>query len=560
MLVTLSLKNFALFSDATINFKNGFNILIGETGAGKSLIFDALNFVLGAKGNKINIRHEQDKMSVQAVFSNIGEDLNKLLTDNGIEVEDNLYLSRILTIDGRSEARVNGMIVPVFLLKNIASLLVNVFNQNESIDLLDSKKHLSLLDSYDEEILKQKVIVNKIYEEIKNIEREIQSLGGSKEERERELDLLSYQINEIENAQIKVNEDIDLKSEIEKLTNFERICDNIKNSEQSLDTALEKITSAESLMDFCCRFDSSLDGLKNRLTSSKLELEDILFELKDYSDSVNLDEGNINELMARFDLINSLKKKYGKTIPEVYDYLNSIKERYDNLLFSEEKLKKKDKEKGQLISSYQTEANKLSQMRKQTSLIIEQDVLSELKYLGFNNTTFKIDFISCESEKDFNIKLNGYDDVQFLFSANKGDSLKSLNKIISGGEMNRFMLALKTVFAKHNKVSTLVFDEIDTGISGEVGQKVAEKLAILSKKIQVLCITHLSQTTAMADNYFKVSKKVIDNKTFSYVDEIKGNEIIDYIASMSGSKKTDTTEKFAYELKRNADSFKLSKN
>lgn len=559
MLQSLIIKNFALIANQTIDFKKGFNVLVGETGAGKSLILDALGFVLGDKANKLNLRYGENKMFVQAVFDNVSQGVKNLLQENGIDVDDSLIFSRSYTLDGRNECRINSIVVPTNVVKNVSSLIVDVYAQNENIELLKVKNHLSILDEYaSAKLTSLKNDIEKDMIEFNNVKTQMQKIGGDKQNRERELELLEYQIKDIENAELKIGEDDEIKDRINILSNYEKIFESLKVANEQLENVSTSLYSAKNCLDAVSKFDSEIDSLENRITSAKLELDDVNESISDKLSSMEFNSDELESLNARQEEIRLLKKKYGNTIEDVLQYLRKIKDEYDNLLFGEEKLSKLTKELQNIKSIIYDKCVKLSNCRKEVAIEIEQKVMQELKLLGFNNAKFKIDFAKLPDIEDATFTKNGLDNVEFLLSANAGQDLKSLSKTISGGEMSRFMLALKNVFANSFSTSTLIFDEVDTGISGEIGQKVAERLAILSKKYQLVCITHLCQVTAMADNYIFVKKQVQNEQTFTSVSNLEGDEIIKYIAIVSGAQPTEVALKFANELKAKADEFKKS--
>lgn len=555
MLQTLKIKNFALIADQTIEFTNGFNVLVGETGAGKSLILDAISFVMGDKANKLNIRHNEQKMSVWAIFDNSSTVLD-FLNENDIEPEDNLIVSRSLTIEGKSDCRINGSIVTVSQLKMLASLMLDTYAQNENIELLKVKNHLAILDKYaGEELNCYKQEISNYLQSIKEIQQKIDLFGGDDASRQRKVELLDYQIKDIENSNLQIGEDEEVKSEINKLSNFEKIYESIALANSCLESVNERLYDAERALGGVEKYDDGLLEVFNRLKSARIEIKDIVDSLANYSD-IGFDQNALDALNKRYDEIKLLKKKYGETIQDINNYLIKIKEEYDDLLFGEEKLNKLLKQKDEQINLLHSVCTSLSLKRKEYALKIEELVLKELSLLGFKNCKFKVDFNSLPSVGDAKFNKTGIDEVEFLFSANAGEDLKSLSKTISGGEMSRFMLALKNVFANCFDASTLIFDEVDTGISGEIGQKVAERLAILSKSFQLICITHLCQVTAMADNYIFVKKEVENNNTFTKVQYLQGQDILKYIAGVSGAEPTDVALKFATELKQKANNFK----
>lgn len=555
MLQTLKIKNFALISDQTIEFTNGFNVLVGETGAGKSLILDAISFVLGDKANKLNIRHNEQKMSVQAVFDNSSIVLD-FLNENDIDEDENLIISRSLTIEGKSDCRINGTIVSVSTLKRLSNLILDTYAQNENVELLKAKNHLNILDKYaDKNINHLKASVLDILAKIDAINIQMEKLGGDDLSRQRKLELLEYQIKDIENAKLKENEDEEIKHEIERLSNFEKIYESIRLATINLEGVSEKLSDAERNLSVAERYDENLADIFERLKSARIEINDLYDCLLEFGDD-GFDNNSLDELNKRYNDINMLKKKYGATIFDINNYLINIKQEYDDLLFGELKLDKLSKEKQNLVDSLYSVCCELSRKRRECAISIEKLVLNELSLLGFKNCKFKIWFNEIPVSSEAKFTKNGLDEVEFLFSANAGEDLKSLIKTISGGEMSRFMLAIKNVFANCFDATTLIFDEVDTGISGEIGQKVAERLAKLSRNFQLICITHLCQVTAMADNYIFVKKEVENGNTFTKIKYLDGDEVIKYIAVVSGAEPTDVAMKFASELKQKANEFK----
>lgn len=553
MLQLLKIKNFALIADQTIEFNSGFNVLVGETGAGKSLVLDALAFVLGEKANKLNIRYGEEKMFVQAVFD-LNDKIIAFLKENDIDADENIIISRSLSIDGKGVANINGTIVSASLLKSLSSLIVDTYAQHENVELFKTKNHLLLLDSFAGELIsQQKQQISELLNTRKQLIEQMSKLGGNNENRDRELDLLNYQINEIENARLKIGEDEEIKQEIDRLSNYEKIYENLQLININLSVIDEKLAEGLRYLSHAERYDESLAQFRKRIESAKLELKDI-------NDSLTIDSSfdqlELDSLNKRDDEIKLLKKKYGDSINSILEYLENTKEAYDNLLFGEAKLEKLQKQKEEIEDKLYSVCIELSKIRQQVAKKIEKDVLDELSFIGFKNCKFEICFNKLKEQQEAIYTINGIDDVEFLFSANEGEELKSLSKTISGGEMSRFMLALKNVFASKNDTSTLVFDEVDTGISGEIGQKVAERLAKLSKTYQLICITHLCQVTAMADNYLLVKKEVDNNKTFTKIRNLTNAEAIEYIAVVSGAEPTEVALKFATELKDKANQFK----
>lgn len=559
MLLSLKIKNFALIADQTIEFDKGFNVLVGETGAGKSLILDSLAFVLGEKASKLNLRNGESKMFVQAVFDNNSPEILAWLEQNGIDNDDYLIITRTQNLEGKTECRINGVIVTASILKTLAVLLVDAYAQNENIELLKVKNHIQILDAYNQgkiDFIKNDISLK--LSELKQIEEQMSFIGGNAENRERELELLNYQISDIENSNLVVGEDDELKAKFDRLSNYEKIFDNVKLANDELSLVLDKLSIVENSLLYAGRFDKEVGDLSERLASCKIEIDDIGSTLYNYLNNVDFDQNELMAIDTRLEAIKLLKKKYGATIPDVLDYLQKIKVDYDNLLFGEEKLIKLQNQADKIKKELYSLCENLSKQRQKVALEIECKVMAELKALGFKNAIFKVGFAPLLDFDDVVFTKNGIDNIEFLLSANAGEELKSLSKTISGGEMSRFMLALKNVFAKCLNTSTLVFDEVDTGISGEIGQCVAERLAVLSKDSQLICITHLCQVSAMADKYIFVKKDVQDNKTYTTVNYLNEEDVIKYIAIASGAQPTEVAMQFARELKQKATEYKNS--
>lgn len=559
MLQTLSIKNFAIIENTSLNFDLGFNVLIGETGAGKSIIFDALKFVLGEKANKENIRSGCSQLSVKATFLNPNKNVLEKLNEYQIDCDDVLIISRTYNIDGKSNCSVNGETVTVNMLKQLGDLLYDIYGQNDSTSLLNVKNHLKIMDMYNPEILQdEKLQIKNELIEYKTIEEKINAIGGQGADRERLIDLLSYQINEIESLNIRNNEDVELQQEINSLSNYEKLTTNLENcynllSNNNLNSGLNNLISV-------LEYAPTLKECFDRLQSSIIEIDDIKSNIKEYLSNLSSSDNNIDELNERLDKIKFIKKKYGPTIQDVYEFLDKSKNQLDDLLNGEEKLSKLILLKQQKKEMLYELSLRLHKKRVAISKEIECKVKEELESLGMKNTVFTIKFDSMPHIDNAEFTNNGLDKVEFLFSANIGESQKSLSKIISGGEMSRFMLALKNVFNKSEDVSLLVFDEIDSGVSGEIGLKVGQKLALLSKKYQVLCITHLAQVTALADKFIFIKKYVENNVTKSVATYLDDKEILVYLSSLFGSVTSDVSIMHAQELLNLAKEYKNSLN
>ena len=545
MLQSLNIKNVALISSLTIDFGKGLNILIGETGAGKSIIFDSLNFVLGSKPDKTLIRSGENEMKVEALFSNINNQAKELLNNLGFEDEE-ILLSRILTLEGKSTIRINGCISTLSILKQVGTILLDSYSQHESIELLNSKNHINLLDKYaGENILELKEEVKNLYLKNLEISKKIDSLGGDKFLRDNEISLLEYQINEIENANIVEGEEEDLKEKMNLMNNSERIVNAINNCEQLLS---EQNDSCITCLQYCQNYLSTLNfekinSCRERIESVKYEIEDIYETLLDVKNDVDFDEKEFQQIDLRLDLIKSIYKKYGGTYENVINFLKKSKERLNELVDGEYLLEKYQNQQLNIVNDLNEKALKLSQLRIKVAQTIEEKVLNQLKDLGMKSSQFKINFEKTE------ISSNGFDKIEFVFSANRGQEIKSLSKTASGGELSRFMLAFKNIFSENGSVSTLIFDEIDAGIGGEVGVVVGEKLSNIKNNIQVICITHLPQVACFGDDFYYVSKTENEGKTLTFVKHLQEDEIVYNLAKMIGGDVSDIAISHAKEMR-----------
>lgn len=561
MIKTLKIKNMALIKEISLDFSEGFNVLLGETGAGKSLILSSINFVLGEKADKSMIRTGESFMRVEASFFNYGTQTINILKDLGIEDEGVLLFVRTYNLDGKSECRINGTICPLSFIKQVASTLVDFYGQHENQVLLRAKNHLGLLESYNSSLFyDEKNKLSEILDELKKIKQEKEKIGGNFENRERMIDLLSYQINEIESAKLKENEDESLQQDLKVYANAEKISEGLTHFINSFDNsngAIPNISSGIHTLQNLLPFDEKFANLVERLKCSLYEIQDITDEIKDICSKLVFDESKMNELDSRLDLIKSLKRKYGATIKDILEFANKSKIELENLQNAEEKINELDMKEKELEKLAFEISKKLSIKRRTLSEEIEEKICKELGQLGMKNAKFKVGFNEMPLSFNQSVTKQGFDEVEFLFSANLGENLKPLSKTISGGEMSRFMLALKNILADKDGVSTLVFDEVDAGISGIIGNAVAEKLATLSKTFQILCITHLPQVASMADNYIFISKDSVNNLTETKAEILVGDRIIEQISQLTGgANKTEASLAHARELKMNSELYK----
>lgn len=553
MLLKLNIKNFALIDNVDINFYNGLNILTGETGAGKSILIDSVNFVLGDKQSKDIIRTGEDSAFVEAVFDTTDPELKLMLSDNGIDADELIILSREMNKHGRSISRINGKTVTSSFLKQVSKYLIDIHGQHEHQSLLDESNHIKILDSFcGDEFNDIMGYYKKVYSDIKEIDKEISRLNSDEQDKLKMMDLLSFQIKEIKEADLKPEEYDELVRRKNILTNSEKIYSALSSLYEALyegeerESAYDTIGAGISQLESVEQFDDKLKNIKNSLEDIYYKLEGIIEDVRSYRDAMEFNPDELEKIDTRLDVINRLMRKYGKSIDDILNYLDKITKQYSGIEKSEETSKELESKKAKLLIELEKTADKISLKRKSTAEKLKKFVERELKYLGMEKAIFKAEVKDAEKYHD-----DGKNDVFFTMSANPGEPLKPLSKVASGGEMSRIMLAIKTVIADVDKIPTLIFDEIDVGISGRTAQSVAEKMCVISKSHQLLCVTHLPQIAAMADFHFKIQKFVKNERTTTKVFELKDKERIDELARMlSGAAITDTTLNHAEEMIR----------
>lgn len=542
MLIQLNIKNFALIEEMTINFKEGFNILSGETGAGKSIMIDAIDFVLGGKFSKSLIRTGEDKTYVEALFTLDGSQVCKVLDEFDIEYDDVLIISRESHQSGKNLIKVNGKSLITSQLKRIRTKLLDIHGQHQNQDLLLRSSHILYLDGFiDKEIIQPLNKYNEFRHQLLEVREDLNRITGN-QDREKLIDYLKFQIEDIEKAKLKENEEEDLREEYNILANAEKI-----NS--ALVTSYKLLSGQEemSVMDSLSKVISELYSVENhfeKIKKTKESIEEAFYtleecrrEVRDMAEDIVFDNDALESINARIYEINQYKKKYGPTIKDILEYLEKIKKEYNEIINSEKIIEELKEKEGKILKQMEEVSLVLHELRVNRSSALEEKILKELAFVGLEKSRMKI---SVERANDFNER--GFDDVCFLISTNPGEPLMALEKVLSGGELSRIMLALKCVFAEKDEIPTLIFDEIDTGISGAVAQRVGEKMYQLSCTHQVLCITHLPQIAILSDNHYFVSKKVVDNKTFTSIRVLNIEEKEFEICKMlSGDDVTEAT-------------------
>ena len=559
MLKNVHLKNLALIKEADIDFNSGLNIMTGETGSGKSIIIGSINIALGDKANKGMIRNGADHALVELQFVSEDEKVFEALRELDISRDgNNILISRKITPDS-SAAKINGEHVTLANLRKITSLLVDVHGQHEHQSLLDPAKHLDIVDGFaGANVLEKKNELKAEFEHYKELRKEYSSYNMDEESLQREIELIQHELNEIVNASITEGEDEQLEAEYKKLSSAENIIksasralNNIDNEEKGV---LTKTQESLKQIDSVIEFDSSLKDIKSMLTDIDSIAKDLSGALSHYIDHNRFDGARFAEVRDRLDLINHLKSRYGNSIQEINQHATELEDRlnrYSNYSQTRNELIEHLKASARKLNVISSE---LSDMRKEVAGRLEPLIISNLKDLNFADIRFNIDFKKTEK-----ITLNGFDKVEFLLSANPGEPLAPLVKVASGGELSRIMLAIKSAVAKQDNIPTLIFDEIDTGISGFTAQKVAEKLDLLSKSHQIICITHLPQIAAMADHHYQIRKSVEDGSTISGIIGLSEEQMIYEIARLvGGAEITHAALNNAKELKAEAKKRKIS--
>lgn len=562
MLERLIIRNIALIEHLDFELGAGLNVLTGETGAGKSIIVDSVNLILGERANRELISSGSQKARVEAFFNINGQDgVKKQLDALGIEYEDDtLVVMREITASGKSTCRLNGEIVPLATLKTVTDTLVDVHGQHEHQSLLSQKKHIGMLDNYAGlPVAELKEKTENLYRQHSEVVHKLNSGFLSEAERERRIDILSYQINEIDAAALTVGEEATIQEELNMLSNAEKINSALENSGENISGdggALEKLGSAVNSLAQIAEISSKYGELYELLNNTYYELEDGAYQLRELRLGYEYSPERLDELETRLDLINSLKRKYGRTIEDILKYRSEASAELDELTGSQELRDKLTAERNRLAADYCKTAATLTEKRKEAAEDLCRRITEQLQELGMAKAAFGIVFLP----EDGKLHANGNDDVEFMLSANKGEPLKPLSKVASGGELSRVMLAIKTVCAGADGTPTLIFDEVDTGISGRTAVIVGERLYSVARSRQVLSITHLPQIAAFADCHLFVEKHSDSEKTKTSLRELNNEERSAELARIMGASAADeSAQKYASELIESANRFKLSK-
>ena len=553
MLIQLNIKNFALIENISLDLGSGFNILSGETGAGKSILIDAIDYVLGGKFSKDLIRTGEERTRVEAIFSIDSNDLRGVLNELEIESDDVVIISRETLISGKTIIKVNGKSFIVSQLRKIREKLLDIHGQHQSQNLLQKSSHVNYLDNYigsevEVEIKKFLDLRNKLL----NIREKINSISGNND-KEKLADYIKFQIEDIDKANLKIGEEEDLKDQYNILSNAEKITKSVSVSYNLLNGVesagiIENISKVLTELGYVEEHLSKIKEKREIIEEAFYNIEETSRELRDILEEIYYDEEELSKINERLFLINSYKKKYGGSIEAVLDTYNNLKQQYEELINAEEIIKELKEEEKIIYNDMKVLGEKISNIRKKYSGELREKILTELSYVGLDKSNMNI---LIETKENFDEK--GFDDVTFMISTNPGEPMKSLEKVLSGGELSRIMLALKCVFADKDDIPTLIFDEIDTGISGQVGQRVGEKMYQVSKNHQVLCITHLPQIAILSDHHYFVSKEIRNEKTFTNIRLLSNEEKIYQVATMlGGDSVTNATLENVREMSNNS--------
>lgn len=520
MLSNLYIENIAVIEKTSIDFKKGLNVMTGETGAGKSIVIDSINAVLGNRTSKELIRTGASSAFVSAEFTNLSEKAIAVIYEAGFELEDGeLLIQREISTTGKNKCRINGRPATVSTLKEIGVQLINIHGQHESYELMSPELHISYIDKLaglESEI----EAYQEVYKKYKKLSAELKKATVDESERERKIDLLKYQIDELEDADLRDGEYEELNEQKAVLQNSEKIIEAIMssralmNGDEESSGVLENLQEINSQLSDISEYMSEVEPINSRIESAIYELEDCLSELTGLTDLVDTDGGSLDSIEERLDLIYTLGKKYGSTIKEMLDFLDKAKKELNALVMYDENREALIKECDKAYKEAEKLAKALSEKRRATSSEFADKVCEEMAFLDMPNVKLVVVQEKCE------LNSLGCDNIEFLISTNSGEPPKPISKIASGGELSRMMLAVKNVLSDKDDIDTLIFDEVDTGISGSAAQKVGLKLREVSKSRQVLCVTHLAQIAAMGNSHFKISKSVRDEKTFTKVEEL----------------------------------------
>ena len=553
MLSEISIKNFAIIENLEVTFEDGLTVLTGETGAGKSIIIDAVQLLAGGRGSHEFIRHGTKRAEIEGQFiiENPKHPVIPKLIEFGIEVEDGVViLRRDLNINGKNVCRVNGKLVTIAILREISAQIIDIHGQHENQELMNERRHIHLLDQFAGEKLTHSFeSYSELYAKYRKLKRKLEITDENEQQIAQRIDLYSFQLKEIDAASLEIGEEEGLEEEKRKLQNFSRLFERLNTSYESISgdsRALDWVGSAMSDLEDAVSVDNELKPHYEAIASSFYSLQDTAHDLRRLLDGMEFDPLRLDFVEGRIAELIALKRKYGQTTEDILVYRDKIADLLEELTNRDERLFADQEKLNHLIKDLEIEAEELSIIRKEAAIRLEEAIMEQLKQLHMESTSFKV---MIERKPGNSFDFNGNDDVAFYISTNVGEPLKPLAKIASGGEISRIMLALKTIFSKHQGIISIIFDEVDTGVSGRVAQAIAEKIAMVAFHSQVLCISHLPQVAAMADQHYLIKKDVKEDRTRTTIRDVMDSErTIELSRMLSGAETTTLTLKHAEEL------------
>ncbi|HAC2037326.1 DNA repair protein RecN [Listeria monocytogenes] len=560
MLQEMTIKNFAIIESLSLTFQEGMTVLTGETGAGKSIIIDALGLLVGGRGSADFIRHGEERLELQGLFALAEDNLacRNALIENGIDASDDMVvLERSLFRSGKNSCRINGKLVTTVLLRQIGSKLIDIHSQHEHQELMNEEFHLSLLDRFASDKIKPALTKYQTnFKEYQTIEKEWQNWTKNERELAQRLDMLRFQQQEIENADLQAGEEDRLLEQKNILANFEKLNENLQGAYAAIQGepgGLEFVGEAMRQMETAASIHTDYKAVSEAISSSYYMLEDSMSQIRQSLDQLEFQPEELNQIESRLNDLNQLKRKYGKTIEDIIQYEQEISSEMEKLTDSESHVGHLETKLATLKTELTKQAATLTDIRKKAAVTLEKQIKQELNQLYMEKAIFSVRFEANKME----LTELGQDSVVFYMSTNPGEPLKPLAKIASGGELSRMMLALKTIFSRDQGITSIIFDEVDTGVSGRVGQAIAEKIYAVSVGSQVLCISHLPQVAAMANHHYYITKKVQNKRTTTSVTVLKGVEKVEEISRMiAGIEVTELTKQHAKEMIEQAEKVK----
>ena len=549
MLSLLHIENIAVIECADISFDRGFNVLTGETGAGKSIVIDAISAILGQRAYRDMIRTGTNKASVRAVFTGVPK--LDWFDDNGVEYDPETIIQREIYLDGKNVCRVNGTLVTVSILSKLGIQLINIHGQHDSASLFDEDNHLQFLDDFarNEDL---RAVYREHYDAVAKLRREIDRMSMDEGEKLRRMETLRYQIEEIEKAQLEAGEDEELEARRKLLQNSEKVANGLNDAVENLyggddiDGAATLLSVAERALVRIAKYSDDIASLHEKVADMMYQVQDVAEIARDVRDDLAYSADELEQIESRLDVIHRLRRKYGTTCADILEYLEKAKKELDEIEFADDHMEHLKKKLQTAEKTAWNAALKLRENRKETSQVLSERILTELAQLDMPKVQFACRFT------ELDLTAGGADGAAFYMSANIGEALKPMSKVASGGELARIMLAMKNVLAEQDRVNTLIFDEVDTGVSGRAAQKVAEKLKSVARSKQVLCVTHLPQLAAMGDTHLLIAKGEREGRTYTTVTplDLEGRKR-ELARIIGGANITETTLKSAEEMLRN---------